>query len=51
MANIIVPFFGGIPATGAIAQTAVNVRSGGKTRLSGVIHGIALAMIDKITTL
>ncbi len=45
LANIIVPFFGGIPATGAIARTAVNVRSGGKTRLSGVIHGIALAMI------
>lgn len=45
LANMIVPFFGGIPATGAIARTAVNVRSGGKTRLSGVIHGIALAMI------
>lgn len=45
IANIIVPFFGGLPATGAIARTAVNVRSGGKTRLSGVIHGIALAVI------
>jgi sulfate permease, SulP family len=45
LANIIVPFFGGIPATGAIARTAVNVRSGGTTRLSGVIHGVALAMI------
>ena len=45
LANIVVPFFGGIPATGAIARTAVNVRSGGKTRLSGVIHGVALAMI------
>jgi len=45
LANIVVPFFGGIPATGAIARTAVNVRSGGKTRLSGVIHGIALAII------
>jgi len=45
LANIIVPFFAGIPATGAIARTAVNVRSGGKTRLSGVIHGAALAMI------
>lgn len=45
LANIIVPFFGGIPATGAIARTAVNVRSGGKTRLSGVIHSIALALI------
>lgn len=45
IANVIVPFFGGIPATGAIARTAVNVRSGGKTRLSGVIHGVALAII------
>jgi sulfate permease, SulP family len=45
LANIIVPFFGGIPATGAIARTAVNVRSGGKTRMSGVIHGVALAVI------
>lgn len=45
LANIIVPFFGGIPATGAIARTAVNVRSGGTTRLSGVIHGVALAII------
>ena len=45
LANMIVPFFGGIPATGAIARTAVNVRAGGKTRLSGVIHGVALAAI------
>jgi len=45
IANIVVPFFGGIPATGAIARTAVNVRAGGKTRLSGVIHGLALALI------
>lgn len=45
LANIVVPFFGGIPATGAIARTAVNVRAGGKTRLSGVIHGVALAII------
>jgi SulP family sulfate permease len=45
LANMIVPFFGGIPATGAIARTAVNVRSGGKTRLSGVIHGVTIALI------
>jgi len=45
LANMIVPFLGGIPATGAIARTAVNVRAGGKTRLSGVIHGVALALI------
>jgi sulfate permease, SulP family len=45
LANIVVPFFGGIPATGAIARTAVNVRAGGKTRLSGVIHGVTIAII------
>ncbi|HLO50912.1 MAG TPA: SulP family inorganic anion transporter, partial [Kamptonema sp.] len=45
LANIAIPFFGGIPATGAIARTAVNVRSGGKTRLSGVIHSLAIAII------
>jgi len=45
LANMIVPFFGGIPATGAIARTAVNVRSGGKTRLSGIFHGVILALI------
>ncbi len=43
IANMVVPFFGGLPATGAIARTAVNVRAGGKTRLSGVIHSVALA--------
>ncbi|MEN9229485.1 MAG: SulP family inorganic anion transporter [Thermostichus sp. DG02_5_bins_236] len=45
LANVVVPFFGGIPATGAIARTAVNVRAGGCTRLSGVIHGVVLALI------
>jgi SulP family sulfate permease len=45
LANIVVPFFGGIPATGAIARTAVNVRSGGKTALSGISHGVVLALI------
>ncbi len=45
LANVAVPFFGGIPVTGAIARTAVNIRSGGRTRLSGVIHGVVLAII------
>lgn len=45
LANIVTPFFGGIPATGAIARTAVNVRAGGRTRLSGVIQGVAIAII------
>lgn len=37
--------FGGMPATGAIARTAVNVRSGGRTRLSAVVHAIVLLLI------
>lgn len=42
LANVIVPFFGGIPVTGVIARTAVNIRSGAKTRLSGIVHSLAL---------
>ncbi len=45
LANIIIPFFGGIPCTGAIARTAVNIRAGAKTSLSGIIHGLVLAII------
>ncbi|HEY9854480.1 MAG TPA: SulP family inorganic anion transporter [Stenomitos sp.] len=45
LANVAVPFFGGIPATGAIARTAVNIRSGAKTRLSGVLHGLVIALV------
>lgn len=40
IANIITPFFGGIPATGAIARTATNIKSGAASPLSGVIHGV-----------
>lgn len=40
--NIIVPFFGGVPATAAIARASVAVRSGAVTRLTGIIHGIML---------
>lgn len=40
--NIVVPFFGGIPATAAIARTALNVRSGGSTPLSAVVHSMFL---------
>lgn len=42
VANVIVPFFGGIPVTGVIARTAVNIRSGAKTRLSGIFHSLFL---------
>ncbi len=40
IANMITPFFGGIPATGAIARTATNIKSGAVSPLSGVIHGV-----------
>jgi len=42
LANLISPLFGGMPATGAIARTAVNVRSGGRTRLSAITHAVVL---------
>lgn len=45
MANIASAFFGGIPCNAAIARTAVNIRSGGKTRLADIIHGVVLAAI------
>lgn len=45
LANLAVPFFGGIPATGAIARTAVNIRAGAKTRFSGVVHGVTIALV------
>ncbi|HHW37015.1 MAG TPA: sulfate permease [Bacillales bacterium] len=40
VANIITPLFGGIPATGAIARTATNIKTGAVSPLSGVIHGV-----------
>ncbi len=42
--NIIVPFFGGVPATAAIARTSVAIKSGAVTRLAGVIHAIGLLL-------
>ena len=38
--NMIVPFFGGIPATAAIARTVVNIKSGGTTKLSSIVHSL-----------
>jgi SulP family sulfate permease len=40
--NVVIPFFGGVPATAAIARTSVNVKSGGVTRLTSIFHGLAL---------
>ncbi len=45
IANIASPLFGGLPATGAIARTATNIRSGAKTPVSGIIHAITLLVI------
>ena len=42
IANVLSPLFGGIPATGAIARTATNIRSGAKTPVSGMIHALTL---------
>jgi SulP family sulfate permease len=43
--NIVSPLFGGLPATGAIARTATNVRSGAKTPVAGMIHAITLLAV------
>lgn len=45
MANVIVPFFGGIPATGAIARTMANINNGGKTPVAGIVHALLLLAV------
>jgi SulP family sulfate permease len=45
LANIVSPLLGGMPATGAIARTAVNVRAGARTRIAAVVHSIGLIVI------
>lgn len=45
LANIAVSFVGGMPATGAIARTAVNVRAGARTRAAAIVHGVVLCII------
>lgn len=45
IANLTAPLFGGIPATGAIARTATNVRNGGRTPVAGIIHSITLLLL------
>lgn len=44
IANLVVPFFGGVPATAAIARTAVNVRAGARSRLASLSHSIVLLL-------
>ncbi len=45
IANLVVPFFGGVPATAAIARTAVSVRSGARSRLASITHSLVLLAI------
>jgi SulP family sulfate permease len=45
VANLASPLFGGMPATGAIARTAVNVRAGARTRLAAVLHSVMLLLV------
>ncbi len=44
-ANIVVPFFGGIPVTGAIARTMTNINNGGRSPIAGLIHAVVLLLI------
>lgn len=43
--SVIIPFFGGVPPTAAIARTSVNIKSGGVTRLSPILHGVTLMVV------
>lgn len=45
IANLVAPFFGGIPATGAIARTMANINNGGKTPVAGVVHTLVLLLV------
>ena len=45
VANIVVPFFGGIPATGAIARTMANINNGGRTPIAGIVHTVVLLLV------
>ena len=45
LANVVVPLFGGMPATGAIARTAVNARAGARTRVAAIVHALVLVLV------
>jgi SulP family sulfate permease len=45
VANMVVPFFGGIPVTGTIARTVTNVRAGARTPVAGIVHALTLLVI------
>lgn len=50
LASVASGFFGGMPATGAIARTAVNVRSGGRSRLAAIVHALVLLLIVSVAS-
>ncbi|MED4205222.1 SulP family inorganic anion transporter [Neobacillus mesonae] len=45
IANMVTPLFGGIPATGALARTATNIKNGAVSPLSGIIHGVVVLLV------
>src|SRR3546814_10019573 len=45
LANFVVPFFVGIPATGTIARTVTNIRAGAVTPIAGILHALALLIV------
>lgn len=45
VANVVTPFFGGIPATGAIARTMANINNGGRTPVAGIVHAAMLLLV------
>jgi len=45
VANLVAPLFGGIPATGAIARTATNIKNGGRSPVAGIVHAVTLLLI------
>ena len=45
IANLVSPFFGGMPATGTIARTVTNVQSGGSTPIAGIVHAFTLLLV------
>ena len=50
VANIVVPLFGGVPATAAIARTAFNVRAGARSRVASITHSLVLAAIVPVAS-
>lgn len=45
IANVVTPFFGGMPATGTIARTVTNIRSGGSSPIAGIVHALTLMVV------